>query len=122
MVSPFSSCSGRDVEGEPVSELSPVGTAIDEDSDPGDEDGPPEEAADGRHDDIRLHRLLLWKGGPAEGLAEEPDGIDGPEEGEKGEPAVEVLPAELNLVFVRHLGAAQIHLFRILQPRQSQQL
>jgi len=119
VVSPFSSCSGRDVEWETVSELAPVGTAIDEDSDPGDEDGPPEEAADGWQDHVGLHRLLLREGRPAEGLPEEPDGVDGPEEREEGEPAEEVFPAELNLIFVCHLGAAQIHLVRILQPRSE---
>jgi hypothetical protein len=69
----------------------------------------PDEAANGRQNDICLHRFLLGKRRPEESLAEEPDGIDSPQEWEKGKSADEILFAKLDLVVVSHLGIRQIH-------------
>ena len=101
--------SGGNVERDAIPELSPLGSAVDVDGQPADEDGPPDEAADGRQHDVGLHRLLLRKRRSAECLSEEPDGVDGPQEGEEGKAEDEVLPAEQNLVVVGHLRAREIH-------------
>lgn len=105
----FLSCSGRDVEGEPVSQFSPICPTVDEDRQPGDEDRPPKEASDGRQNDESLHRLLSGERRPTKSVAEEPDGVDGPQEGQKSEPAEEVFLAKLNLVLVGHFSIGQIH-------------
>ena len=106
--------SSGDVEWKSIRGRAPRGSVFTEHNDPGDDEGQVDEGPDPRGDHQFLDGFLLLVWTPNKCFFEEPDGVDGPEEGQEGAPEVKVLLAQIQLVRVTHFRAGQIHGQRLM--------